>query len=816
MDARMATRAAQSCSHQPATAALAREALRGAERDAVERHLQLCESCRTLFRRESAGRFPRVRNYTIVAELGRGGFGVVYKAIHHSKGRFEALKLLFGKTAQRAAYFENEVRLVAQLKHPNIATLYEANLNTLPLYYTMEFVEGAQLDDYFRTHDVALEQRIELVRTVAAAMGYAHQQGVIHRDLKPQNILIDPQGQPRIVDFGIAKRLGLESDGAAPESTGTQRDEGALGTYGYISPEQLAGRDVDSRADVYSLGALLFHVITGQPARFAPEIERLREVLQERRVSRADDLAAIIACCVRPAPQDRYATCQALVDDLDRYLAGHAIAARADISAGDRVARVVALILRNHPLSVILAAAALVAFALTGIFWTAGAHRASQPTGPAQTALIAILPSTIQALEAGVIGQDLPGLDPANRRSFRLLYGQLLERLAAVNPRVVVWDFYFPECEPAYDAAFLRGIRAVGAPVIVGDDNPDLNAEPRLCAALRAAVRGWGTLHGTRPGVFEGAVFVPLVLQRGFNPPIPALGLAAFAAASRPDCDPDFRIETDHVAVRYRKHAPAPGETRWRPDVDRLPIFKLQTAKANESVLLPGDRCFFGRFTLRALPDWIQNPIPLERALTATADELRDWFAGRAVLVGQMVPPFDQFEFEPQRFIFGAQVQALVLNDLLVGALAQRFDRWGLAWRVCAWCALATLIVLILPVRGTRAFGAVGAAVSALMLLGFVLAMLATPFVNSRWQVETSVAVAALLSAGGAAYLVKLRHQRHLHLTPGPGWPSDGAPTSTTLLASPPSNPSQSLIAGYAPQPVGSDERDERRPSDEV
>lgn len=225
---------------------------------------------------------------------------MVYKVIHHAKERVEALKVLFGKTPIRAAYFQNEVHLIAKLRHANIATLYEAHLGTPP-YYTMEFVEGEQLDDYVRSRHLPLVDRIQLVKTVAEAVGYAHEQGVVHRDIKPQNILIGTDGQPHIIDFGIAKKLVLRE---VSEDDPPSSPEGVMGTFGYIAPEQIAGEQVDERADIYALGALLYHCITGDPAKFANCSERLTQILYERQVTRAADLAAIIARCVHPVPEE--------------------------------------------------------------------------------------------------------------------------------------------------------------------------------------------------------------------------------------------------------------------------------------------------------------------------------------------------------------------------------------------------------------------------------------------------------------------------------------------------------------------------------
>ncbi len=777
----MPTRSAQSCAHRAATEALAAEELAGAEQKQAERHLEQCQSCRALFRQRTGQRFPRIRNYTILAEVGRGGFGVVYKALHHSKARTEALKVLFGKTAQRTAYFENEVRLVGKLRHPNIATLYEASLTTTPLYYSMEFVEGQQLDDYLRTHEVSLEQRIELIKSVAGAIDYAHRQGVIHRDLKPQNILIDAQGQPRIIDFGIAKRLGLTREDQGGGGDSPRGPEGALGTYGYIAPEQLAGQDVDCRADVYSLGALLFHVITGQPARLAPQVERLTEVLHERHVSRASDLAEIIACCVSPVPDQRYPSASALVSDLDNYLACRPIRAHKGGSTGYQAARILALTIRNYPLPVQTAATILVAIGLTVSFWQAEAYWISAGGGAVKTALIAFTPGTLEAMRSGRIGGDLPGLNADDRKSYRLLYGRLMERLAEAEPRVIAWDYFFSDPQPQFDAGFVRGVQAVGRPVVVGSQGFDLNGEPMMSPAIRAAVWSWGVLLGARPSPYD-RLYVPLVVQRGLNPPTPSLVLAAFAAATHPDCDVSIQADAEHIRLRYRKHQVAGDELRWR-DEDQIPVSRSEVASKNQATLLAGDRCRFGRFALESIPDWASRAIPMEEVLTASTAQLREWFQGRVILVGQMLPGLDQHLLRPGELAFGCQFQAVALEQLLSRVVAQRLSQSALALRVCLWCLLAGLLVRMVPVRATWSLRTVGVAAGGAVVVSVAVALGVTQNLELRWALETCIAGCSILAGGAAGLLLRLLHERQLRLAPSTAWPTESAAASTTVLA---------------------------------
>jgi hypothetical protein len=780
----MADQAAQSCPQRDATSELAGDRLAGPARAAAEAHLEQCETCRLLYRRLTDGRFPRFRGYTIVSELGRGGFGVVYKAFHHGKARTEALKVLFSTTPVREAYFQNEVHLVARLRHPNIATLYEARLHSPPLYYAMEFVAGQQLDEYIRSQRVSLEERIRIVRTVAAAIDYAHHEGVIHRDLKPQNIIIDAEGQPRIVDFGIAKRLGLTRE-EDPAHAGATPREGPLGTYGYIAPEQLNGDPVDGRADVYGLGVLLFHVITGQPARFATQLEHLTQILREREVNRAADLAAIIACCVNPDPEQRYATCRALVEDLDQYLAGREIRARRDAPPGYRAARIAALVVRNHPRPIQVMVAVLSAALLTVTLWKAGAQWATPGASVDESALVALTPSTLEAMRQGVFA-DVPGLSAEDRKSWRLLYGRLMAGLAIARPRVVVWDCFFPDCRPEYDEEFIRGVQALGAPVIVGVSRLDADGEPVLCPALRAAIHGWGILHSGRLDRFENEVEVPLAAQREFGDPVPSLATAVFTAARFPDSEAVLRIRPDRVDIAYRKRAAAPGERRWRAERDSLPVFSVTEAGVGMHRFEAGTRIVHGRFPLDRLRNHAERAIPVERVLLAETAERRQWFADRVVLVGQMLPGIDEYPLRSGERVFGCLVQASVIDALLSQSHLVRLPPAAIVLRACLWCALAASLAGLVRARPTWSRRIIATAAATTCVVGLVLAVFVAVRVTDRAIVEVAIAACAGLLTIAPVLLINVLHERQLHLTPTASWWSEGAGSSTTVPAATP------------------------------
>jgi predicted Ser/Thr protein kinase len=776
------------CPRRAEAEALACGELPAADRAALEKHMESCEACRSAFRRDAGDQFPKFRNYTILERVGEGGFGVVYRAVHHRKQRTEALKVLFGRSPKRAAYFENEVHLIARLRHPNIAILYEAHLGRPPMYYTMEFVDGRQLDDFLASQDTPLEQRIEIIRKVALAIGYAHDQGVVHRDLKPQNILVDARGEPRIVDFGIAKRLGLlETPPGATAQTApdvpppTSPSEGVVGTYGYIAPEQAAGQAVDGRADIYALGVLLYHVITGGPARVAVGSQRLEELLAARKIARAEDLAAIIARCIHPAPEMRYPRCADFVADLENYVAGRATRAREAPPATYRLRRIAGFVLRHHPLPVRAAVASAVAL-LGAVFFSFARTGGSDARQPTRVALVSFGPSTVSALRAGRVGTGLPGLDPAEPRSWRVLHGALMRALADAEPAVVVWDYDLPVPQPGFDAEFVRGVGAVRCPVVVGSRDFDVNAEPRIAPEIRAAVDSVGSMVAVRPDSARG--FVPYIwcTQRGLNPPIPSLAVAAFGAARFPRTDLEIVPQPGHVELRYRKRATRPGEPRYLDQTDSLSVLDIDPGRSRDPLLRPGDHAYHGGLPEAAWRQAAAQIVPYEDALTADPAKRRDWFRGRAVLVGQRIPGKDEYVVGDERF-FGCDVHAAALESLLAGAVPAPVSRTAVAIRVCLWSALAAGLVGLIGVNPRVPMLWVAGACGGGILAAIWLAILTV----ARWQepaaVEVGIGLSTMLATLGLAFFARTLGEREQLLSPGPTWELNAPAASTTLSA---------------------------------
>src|SRR6266571_1383054 len=201
-------------------------------------------------------------DYELLEEIGRGGQGVVFRARQKSLNRTVALKVIsLGQWASKAHLkrFRREAEAAASLDHPSIVPIYEVDERDGSCYFSMKFVEGGQLDEVVRRTPMSIRQAVELIAKVARTVHYAHEHGILHRDIKPGNILLDAKGEPHLTDFGLARLI--ES-----ESTVTCTME-VMGTPSYMAPEQAAGgtTKVSKATDVYGLGAVLYQLLTGHP-----------------------------------------------------------------------------------------------------------------------------------------------------------------------------------------------------------------------------------------------------------------------------------------------------------------------------------------------------------------------------------------------------------------------------------------------------------------------------------------------------------------------------------------------------------------------
>jgi outer membrane protein assembly factor BamB/WD40 repeat protein/tRNA A-37 threonylcarbamoyl transferase component Bud32 len=292
----------------------------------------------TPFSQRATSSGERVRyfgEYELVEKIAHGGMGVVYKARQVRLNRVVALKMILAgqfASAEDVKRFQVEAENAARLDHPGIVSVYEVGKYKGQHYFTMKFVEGGSLCGQGAVFAQAPRKAATLIALVSRAVHYGHQRGILHRDIKPGNILLDKNGQPQITDFGLARQLRQE--GHAPDLTLT----GAIvGSPCYMSPEQARGeKGLTVAADVYALGAVLHELITGRPPfRSETVLETLRLVRDQPaahpstlnpKVDR--DLATVCLKCLEKEPQRRYASAEALADELDRWLAGEPVQAR--------------------------------------------------------------------------------------------------------------------------------------------------------------------------------------------------------------------------------------------------------------------------------------------------------------------------------------------------------------------------------------------------------------------------------------------------------------------------------------------------------
>jgi len=272
-------------------------------------------------------------DYELLNEIGRGGQGIVFRARQKSLNRTVALKVIsLGQWASEAHLkrFRREAEAAASLEHPGIVPIHEVGERDGQCYFSMKFIEGGQLDEVVRRTPMSIRQAAELIAKVARTVHYAHEHGILHRDIKPGNILLDQEGQPHLTDFGLARLVETEST--------VTRTKEILGTPSYMAPEQAAANNAEPTrtTDVYGLGAVLYQLLTGHPPfaggttyetiKLLLDTEPRPPRLLNPKVNR--DLSTICLKCLEKDPERRYPSALALAEDLEHWLKHEPITAK--------------------------------------------------------------------------------------------------------------------------------------------------------------------------------------------------------------------------------------------------------------------------------------------------------------------------------------------------------------------------------------------------------------------------------------------------------------------------------------------------------
>jgi len=358
---------------------------------------------------EAVVRAPRIveqprqlKHYEILSRIGSGGMGVVYRARDTRLGRTVALKVLHDELAdddERNRRFEREARIVSSISHPGIATVFDFDRDGATAFFAMELIDGSTLRELLRSGPLPPERVIDCGLQVAEALATAHRAGVIHRDLKPENVIAARSGYYKVLDFGVA-RADRAMRGAGEHGTQFETESwatsagGLLGTVAYMSPEQALAEPIDARSDIFSLGSVLYELVTGQPPfRGNNAIATANAIVHEphrpmasHRPGVPQGLELVVAKCLAKSPDERYRTAEDLAQDLrtlqlDTLAGGRSI--RRLLAHRDSRVRRRKVVLVAAAASIVLALAALAAL------WTLAPRRAESPSGhrPADEAI---------------------------------------------------------------------------------------------------------------------------------------------------------------------------------------------------------------------------------------------------------------------------------------------------------------------------------------------------------------------------------------------------------------------------------------------
>ncbi len=271
----------------------------------------------------------QVGPYQIGAMLGAGGMGVVYRALDTKLNRPVAIKFLSDDLADSSGRrrFQREAQMASSLNHPHILTVHDIGEFDGRQYLVTEFVDGGTLEDWARAETRSWRQVVQLLSGVADGLATAHAAGILHRDIKPQNILITTSGYAKLADFGLAKLADVSAPNseAGTRAAGPTRPGMVVGTVAYMSPEQASGKPLDARSDIFSFGIVLYEIVAGhKPFTAATELELLHEIIHGKPRPLGDvfspALRAVVEKALEHDPRDRYQSMQEMVVDLRRLM----------------------------------------------------------------------------------------------------------------------------------------------------------------------------------------------------------------------------------------------------------------------------------------------------------------------------------------------------------------------------------------------------------------------------------------------------------------------------------------------------------------
>jgi hypothetical protein len=679
----------------------------------------------------------RVGNYHLIRRLGEGGMGIVYVARQEQPSRNVALKLMRQAvmTVEQRRRFERESHLLGSLLHPHIAQVYEAGTHkegslSIP-YYAMELVPDAKsITEYASSKSLPRRQRIELMIQICSAIQYAHDRAILHRDLKPTNLLVGEGGSAKVIDLGVSRLM-------TDASIALTRTDQLVGTVAYMAPEQLSGtlNAPTVQADVYSLGMVLYELVVGQLPYHIPSDNPVRAALAiekaaPTRPSSLDptitsDLEAVLLKAIEKDVANRYASVSELQRDLEHLLQGTPVSARASYAL-IRVLHRTRRFARAHPALVLVL---IVLFWFAICFFTPFTQLTKRldtawpafalgnlnyvPDVPMRHVQMVSLRSDLKAT-AAALGNTT--YDPANIPSARPLLGRLVERLALAKPKAIALDYAFGSPSP-YDSKFLESLKNVedsGIQIITCSNEWTLKGGPgvlpELASRHRVGMPGVAEVYGNNYGL----ITMMIDEVNGNEPTFVTHAIAAGLGIPR-----DAALYIDyHQTIQAQL---SPSDKRALAPVSLLqggPTGSdFELAIAANVVEVPTDRI---------LED---SDIDFDAVFRMSDSILRTTFADKVVMVGDARPGRDPpIEVLPGRRIVGYQLNALVAEQALGG----RHVRWlgqtllfgfsintEIAIRMVGFALLAAASIAI---RSTRQLAASSAVFTMIALLAPIIA----------------------------------------------------------------------------------------------
>jgi serine/threonine protein kinase len=647
------------------------------------------------------------------------------------------------------ARFEREVRILAQLNHPNIVTIHDSGVVNGNHYFVMGFIEGQSLRDYIASQRAAqnitadnkelpprfVDHALEIFAKICEAVSAAHEQGIVHRDLKPGNIRVDPQGEPHILDFGLARTASGEFAGGTQDLTVTLSGH-FLGSLAWASPEQARGTSntVDLRSDVYSLGVILYQILTDRLPYdvLGPIHDVLARIVWEEPTPPSsfighlnNDIETIILKCLSKDPIRRYLTAAYLARDVRHYLKGEPIEAKRDSFAYVLRKRSIAQLQRYRISAfVMVVVAAALTYCVAGKVvyeWThmhrrylhfMFAHFSPTTFGPTleNVRVIAITDQTNP--EALANREGLTDVTPQNWKSVRRLHGRLLEKLARSGARAVVSDIGF-STESEFDQDIVRGVialrdKGIRTTIVVRTWWADGNGLPALSKPI-ARVAGWGcSISGFQA---KSPWALNLLMQRGQAEPLPSLGLAAYATAFHTDAEVTYAFEpsTSMAHLLYHKSDPEVPQAIERLLDEEMSYVRVSYARPEPSddakLGIKADD-MTGYLVMDMAPNSVLSQSTIEYGAALSADDaaMRQMFSGKIVMLGNLRTDADDRHPHPdgRKDIPGVYGHAVGLDTLFRRAAflqSSTLGDWSLKVMSAFAAILGCLATVLIPNR---------------------------------------------------------------------------------------------------------------------